>query len=210
VRARQDAVRAAAAVVEAQKEIEAYLRITAPFEGVVTERLVHPGALAGPETTLLVIQQVSHLRLVVPVPEAEVGGIVRGASVPFRVPAYAERTYTGTVARIAHALDPKTRTMPVELDVVNRDGSLSPGMYPTVVWPVRRARPALYVPLTAVVTTSERTFVVRDRDGRAEWVDVKKGVMEGDLVAVSGNLKQGDKVVRRATDELRAGTALPR
>ncbi len=60
---------------------------------------------------------------------------------PFRVPAYPDRAYTGTVARIAHALDPKTRTMPVELDVTNRDGSLAPGMYPTVKWPVRRDHP---------------------------------------------------------------------
>ncbi len=210
VRSRQDVIRAAEASVQAQKELLDYLRITSPFEGVVTERLVHPGALVGtgPESPLLVVQQVSRLRLVVPVPEADVGGIVRGASVSFRVPAYAERTYTGTVARIAHALDQKTRTMPVELDVVNRDGSLSPGMYPMVTWPVRRQRPALYVPRTAVVTTSERTFVIRDRGGRAEWVDVKRGVAEGDLVEVSGNLKPGDMVVRRATDELREGGAL--
>ena len=52
---------------------------------------------------------------------------------------------------------------------------LSPGMYPRVKWPVRRAKPALFVPKTSVVTTTERTFVIRDRDGRAEWVDVKKG-----------------------------------
>jgi membrane fusion protein (multidrug efflux system) len=210
VRSRQDAVRAAAAAVAAEKELESYLRITAPFDGVVTERLVHPGALVGtgPESTLLVIQQVARLRLVVPVPEADAGGIVRGASVAFRVPAHAERTYTGTVARIAHALDQKTRTMPVELDVFNRDGSLAPGMYPTVLWPVRRSRPALYVPRTSVVTTSERTFVVREREGKAEWVDVKKGAADGDLIEVSGNLKAGDMVVRRATDELREGTPL--
>ena len=90
-------------------------------------------------------------------------------------PRYPERTYSGTVARIARALDQKTRTMAVELDVVNRDGSLAPGMYPTVKWPVRRSRPALFVPKTSVVTTTERTFVVRDRNGRAEWVDVRKG-----------------------------------
>ena len=157
---------------------------------------------------LLVIQQVSHLRLVVPVPEEDVGGIVHGASVPFHVPAYPERTYSGTVARISHALDPKTRTMAVELDVMNRDGSLAPGMYPTVKWPVRRSRPALFVPKTSVVTTTERTFVIRDQGGHAEWVDVKKGVSDGDLVEVIGNLKAGDRVVRRATDEIRDGTAL--
>ena len=211
VRSRRQATTAAQSVVEARKELEAYLTITAPFDGVVTDRFAHPGALAGPgaDTALLVIQQVAHLRLVVPVPEEDVGGVAAGASVPFRVPAYPERKYSGTVARIAHVLDAKTRTMPVELDVFNRDGSLAPGMYPTVSWPVRRSRLALFVPRTSVVTTTERTFVIRSSDGRAEWVDVKKGAADGDLIEVLGALRPGDMVVRRATDELREGAAIP-
>jgi hypothetical protein len=82
-------------------------------------------------------------------------------------------------------------------------------MYPTVKWPVRRAAPALYVPKTSVVTTTERTFVIRDRSGQAEWVDVKKGVADGDSIEAIGALKAGDRVVRRATDEIRDGTPLP-
>ena len=207
---RRQASRAAEAAVRALQDLQAYLKIAAPFDGVVTDRLIHPGALVGPgnDAALVVLQQVSHLRLVVPVPEDDVSGIVRGASVPFQVPAWPDRTYAGTIARISHALDQKTRTMPVELDVVNRDGSLAPGMFPSVKWPVRRPRPALWVPKTSVVTTTERTFVVRDRDGRAVWVDVRKGIEQGDLVEVIGNLQSGDLVVRRATDEIREGTAL--
>jgi RND family efflux transporter MFP subunit len=210
VQSKRDAGKAVEATVKAQKDLEAYLRITAPFDGIVTERLVHPGALVGPgaDPVMLVIQDVSHLRLVVAVPEEDVGGIVRGARVEFRVPAYPERTYSGTVARISHALDPKTRTMAVELDVFNRDGSLSPGMYPSVKWPSRRSRPSLLVPATSVVTTTERTFVIRNQNGRAEWVDVVRGTSDGDLLEVSGNLRAGDLIVRRATDEIREGTAI--
>ncbi|HTT62680.1 MAG TPA: efflux RND transporter periplasmic adaptor subunit [Bryobacteraceae bacterium] len=207
VHARAQASQAAAAAVRSEKDMEAYLKITAPFDGVVTDRYVHPGALVGPgpDPVLLMIQQISHLRLVVPVPEEDVGEMARGASVPFHVPAYPGRVYTGTVARISHALDPKTRTMPVELDVFNRDGTLAPGMYPDVAWPVRSTHPALFVPKTSVVTTTERTFVIRDRNGRAEWVDVKAGAAEGDSIEVRGELAAGDRVVRRATDELRDG-----
>ena len=79
---------------------------------------------------------------------------------------------------------------------------------PKVNWPVRRAQPELLVPKTAVVTTNERVFVIRDRDGRAEWVDVRRGPVDGDLVQVDGNLAAGDRVVRRATDEIREGTSL--
>ncbi len=207
---RVEASKAAEAAARALRDLQAYLKITAPFSGVVTDRLVHPGALAGPgnDVPLLVLQQVSHLRLVVPVPEEDVGGIANGASVEFQVPAWPGRTYSGTIARIAHALDQKTRTMNVELDVMNRDGSLAPGMYPSVKWPIRRARPSLIVPRSSVVTTTERTFVIRDSGGKAEWVDVRKGATEGDLVEVIGNLRPGDKVVKRATDETRDGSPI--
>ena len=207
---RVQASRAAEAAVRALQDLQAYLKISAPFDGVITDRLVHPGALVGPgnDAVLLVIQQVSHLRLVVPVPEENVSGIVNGASVPFHVPAWPDRSYSGIIARVSHALDQKTRSMNVELDVMNRDGSLAPGMYPTVAWPVRRTQPSLFVPKTSVVTTTERTFVIRDASGRAEWVDVRKGVSEGDLVEVFGNLKPGDKVLRRATDEIRDGAPI--
>jgi membrane fusion protein, multidrug efflux system len=207
---RRQASQAAEAAAHALQDLQAYLKISAPFSGVITDRLVHPGALVGPgnDVVLLVLQQVSHLRLVVPVPEADVSGIVRGARVPFQVPAYPERTYTGTIARIAHALDPKTRTMAVELDVMNPDGSLAPGMYPSVRWPVRRSRPSLWAPRSSVVTTTERTFVIRSRNGKAQWVDVRKGAAEGDLVEVIGDLRAGDLVVRRATDEIREGAPL--
>jgi membrane fusion protein, multidrug efflux system len=210
VRSREQASRAARAAVKAQKLMQSYLKITSPFAGVVTERFVHPGALAGPgaSSAMLEIQEIARLRLVVAVPEEYVGGLVRGARVPFSVPAQPQRIYSGTVARVSHTLDPKTRAMAVELDVVNGDGTLSPGMYPAVKWPVRRSRPALYVPKTAVVTTTERTFVIRSKDGRAEWVDVKKGPAEGDLIEVMGNLQAGDQVVRRGTDELREGAAI--
>jgi membrane fusion protein (multidrug efflux system) len=211
VSAKQQAARAAQSAVKAQRDLEQYLKITAPFDGVVTERDVHPGALVGPaaDPVLLVLQQVSRLRIIVPVPEEDLGAIARGVVVNFDVPAYPERRFSGTIARIAHALDVKTRTMAVELDASNRDGILAPGMYPTVDWPIRYSKPALFVPKTAVVTTTERTFVIRNQGGKAEWVNVKKGASsEGDLVEVMGALEAGDRVVKRGSDEIRAGTAL--
>jgi RND family efflux transporter MFP subunit len=210
VAARQHASQAAQASINTLKAMESYLKVTAPFDGVVTARLIHPGALVGPNLglALLEVQQVSTLRLVVSVPEENVGGIVRGAKVEFSVPAYPGRTFAGTVARVAQALDTKTRSMPVELDVINRDQMLAPGMYPTVRWPVRSSDQALFVPKTSVVTTTERTFVVRDKSGRAEWVNVQKGVADGDLIRVLGPLRAGDLVVKRATDEIREGVPL--
>jgi RND family efflux transporter MFP subunit len=207
VESKQQAKAAAEETVKAQKDMETYLQITAPFSGVITERLVHPGALVGPgpDPVMLVLEDISHLRLVVAVPEQNAASIVKGAKVDFHVPASPQRTYAGTVARIAHVLDEKTRAMAVELDVQNRDGLLAPGMYPSVKWPVHSLPGTLLVPKTAVVTTTERTFVIRDHQGKAEWVSVSKGISDGDLVQVSGAIAVGDRVVKRASDEIREG-----
>jgi len=210
INSRKQATQAAQASVQSLKSLEDYLKITAPFAGVVTERIVHPGALVGPGSNdpLLVLQQTSHLRVTVAVPEENVGAIPKGAKVTFQVPAYANRSFSGTIARRSQALDQKTRTMAVELDVMNPDQSLAPGMYATVKWPVQGSKAALYVPKTSVVTTTERTFVIREKDGKAEWVNVGKGAADGDFIEVIGPLKPGDKVVKRANDELREGTPL--
>jgi hypothetical protein len=105
-------------------------------------------------------------------------------------------------------MDAKTRSMPVELDVANPGGRLAAGMYPAVKWPTHGNRKALLVPPTSIVTTSERMFVVRVIDGVAEWVDVKRGPSQGDVVEVIGPLADGDTVLRRGTDEIRPGTHL--
>ncbi|MBI2188594.1 MAG: efflux RND transporter periplasmic adaptor subunit, partial [Acidobacteria bacterium] len=167
---------AAEASIKAVAELEAYLEIAAPFDGVITERDVHPGSLVGPSAGPLVrIEQVSRLRLTVPVPEAYVGAIMRGTKVDFRVSAFPTQTFQGTIARPAFSLDVKTRSMLVELDVSNSRLTLAPGMYAEVEWPIARAQTSLFVPATAVVRTSERQFVVRVRKGIAEWVDVRRG-----------------------------------
>jgi len=209
VRSYEDSMKAAQAQVQAVKDLEQYLTLKAPFDGIITERNVHPGAFVGPgsgSTPLVRLHQITRLRLVVAVPEALVGAIVKGARVPFSVPAYPGNTFFGVVSLIAHDLDEKTRTMAVELDVRNPDLRLGAGMYPEVQWPVRRPQPSLLVPPTTIVTTTERTFVIRVQNGVAEWVNVSRGARVGDLIEVFGALQDGDTIVRRGTDEIREGT----
>jgi len=212
VRAFESAAQAARASVVPLREMESYLNVTAPFDGVITERLVHPGALVGPgagaNAPLLALEQNTRLRLVVAVPEAAVAGMAKGARFAFSVPAHPGQKFQGQIARIPQSLDPKTRTMPVELDVDNARGQLAPGMYAEVEWTARRPGPSLLVPPTAIVTTTERSFVVRVREGRAEWVTVSRGTPAGELVEVLGSLHAGDVIVKRASDEIREGTKL--
>lgn len=191
----------------AVRELESYLRATAPFDGMVTEHNVHVGSLVNASSPpMLRVQQISALRLVVAVPEEAVSGTDPGQVVKFTVAAFPGETFTGTVARLGHALDLKTRTMPVELDVRNSDSRLSPGMFAQVAWTVRRRQPSLFVPGSAIAMTTEHTFVVRVRNGQTEWVDVKRGSMMKQLVEVFGDLRAGDQIALRGTDELKAGT----
>lgn len=209
VRSYDDSIKAAQAQVEAVRAMQQYLTIKAPFAGIITERNVHPGALVGPGSAsvpLLRLHQVTRLRLVVAVPEALVGATVKGARVAFSVPAYPGETFYGVLSLMAHDLDEKTRSMAVELDVKNPDLRLSAGMYPEVQWPVKRPQPSLLVPPTSIVTTTERTFVVRVTNGVAQWVNVGRGARIGDLIEVFGALNDGDTIVRRGTDEIREGS----
>ena len=200
-------VEATRQAVRSLRDIEAYLQVRAPFDGVVTERLAHVGSLVGPRSGAIVrMQQVSPLRLVAPIPEAYVAAARVGQPIQFTVAAFPGETFTAKLARTARALDVKTRTMAAELDVPNGNGRLAPGMFAEVQWPARRSAPSLFVPRTAVATTTERSFVIRVREGVAEWIDVRRGAVMDSLVEVSGDLKAGDQVAVRATDEVRAGT----
>src|SRR3954471_23797186 len=172
--------------LKAQQELASYLRVTAPFDGVISNRYVHPGALVGPgsDVALLQLDQISKLRLTVAVPEADVAGMAKGSKVQFKVPAFPGRQFTGVIARPAYTLDTKTRTMAVELDVTNPQRLLAPGMYPAVLWPVEHTKTGLLVPPTSIVTTTEKVFVIRNNGGRAEWVNVRRGSPAGSLVEV--------------------------
>jgi len=201
----QDSVRASA-------QLEAYLKITAPFDGQITSRFVHPGALVGPAgaagvaTPIVHVETLNRHRLVVPVPENDVAGVPEGVMVNFTVPSFPGRTFHAPIAGISHDVDVKTRTMPVELDVRDPQAELVPGTYCQVEWPVHRPYATLVVPASAVASDLERTFVVRIRDNRAEWVDVKTGIPVPDGIEVFGDLKEGDQVAQRGTDQLRPGT----
>jgi hypothetical protein len=98
--------------------------------------------------------------------------------------------------------------MAVELDVRNNDERLTPGSFATVQWPVQRSYPTMFVPVTAVATDLQRTFVVRISSGKVDWVDVKTGISSGNLIEVFGDVHAGDQIAARGTDELKPGTSV--
>jgi membrane fusion protein, multidrug efflux system len=200
--------------LRAVAQLESYLDIAAPFDGEITTRYVHPGALVGPAggpgavTPIVRVETITRHRLVVPVPENDVAGVPEGFEVAFTVPSFPGKVFHAPITRISHSVDVKTRTMPIELDVRDPAAELVPGSFSQVEWPLRRTYPTLFVPASAIATNLERTFIVRIHEGKAEWVDVKTGATMENRIEVFGDLHPGDMVAVRGTDELRPGTAV--
>ena len=205
-------VQAARESLRSVTQLESYLEIRAPFDGVVTQRNLHPGALVGPTSgqsgaqPIVQIESVSRLRVIIPVPEPYTTGVREGQQVTFSVPTYPGRTFHAPIARISHDIDQKTRTMQVELDFNNAD--VAPGTFASADWPIHRSYETLFVPSSAVTTDLQRTFVIRLRQGRAEWVDIKTGVTVNGKTEIFGDLRSGDVVAANATDSIRNGTAI--
>jgi len=209
VEAGQNSVRSAQDALRSIAQLESYLEIRAPFDGVITERNLHPGALAGPtsgqaQQPILRIEDMGRLRLIVPVPEQYAAGVREGQQVAFTVPSYPGQSFHALIARISHDINQNTRTMAVELEV--RNSEITPGIFATVQWPIQRAYPTLFVPASAVTSNLQRTFVIAVRQGKAEWIDVKTGATENGKAEVFGDLKAGDQVIARASDDLAPGT----
>lgn len=204
-------VAAAQQALNSITETESYLSITAPFDGVVTTRNLHPGALIGPASgaagsePILQIVDDKRLRLEVPVPEAQVAEMKAGQLVSFTVPAFPGQTFKAPLERISHDIDEKSRTMAVELDVRNADERLSPGSFSNVSWPLQRRYPTLFVPTTAVTSDQQHTFVIRVRNNKAEWVTVQTGQTLNSEVEVFGDISAGDEVVKTASDAIHSG-----
>ena len=199
---------AARAHYQAAGQMASYLRITAPFAGVITERRLAAGAFVGPggqaAVPLFKLQQIDRLRLRLAVPEAYVGDIKAGGPVQFNVRPFPGQNFTGHVNRVADNVTPGTRSEVIEIDIANPKEQLKPGMYAAASLPIKSPKTSLYVPKSAVVTTAERTYVIRVAAGKTELVDVQKGDENAGQVQVFGALKAGDVVLKAGNEEIAA------
>jgi membrane fusion protein (multidrug efflux system) len=188
----------------------AYLEIRAPFDGVITTRNINLGAYVGPggksADPLLVLQDQKRLRLVVSIPENYTGALSEKNSVSFTVRSLPNQTFNAQIKRMAGSLDDRLRSERLEMDVYNKDKKLLPNMYADVNVPLPARDSTFIAPKTAVVTSTEKVFVIRVVNHHAQWVDVKKGFQSGDQMEIYGKLQPGDKLVKVATDEIRDGS----
>ncbi len=179
-----------------------YLKIIAPFDGVVTKRYAHPGAMIQAGTAsqtqampVVRISQISRLRMVLPVPESAVSRIRPGGAVEVRVDTL-KTVIQGRVARSSGRLDPATRTMETEVDIDNREGTVLPGMFGTASIRLESRAGAIAVPVQAVAghNTKPSVFVLNPAK-RLEERLVTLGLETPSLLEITTGLEEGELVV---------------
>ncbi|CAL1518246.1 efflux RND transporter periplasmic adaptor subunit [Chitinophaga sp. MM2321] len=194
--------------LKAQEVMRSYLTVTAPFDGVITERNIHPGALVGPDTKtddtpMLMLEQEDKLRLIVQVPEMYSGQLLKQSAVRFGVNALPGEEFKGNISRKAGTLNDKFRSEAVEIDVQNGKQLLKPGMYAEITLPLNGSATAMVVPSSAVVMSTEKKYVIVVKDHHTKWVDIQEGNHHNDSTEVFGDLQVNDRVVVNATDEIK-------
>jgi membrane fusion protein (multidrug efflux system) len=190
-----------------------YLEVRAPFDGVISSSNLYAGAYAGPAGAgsvipLMTLQEQGKLRLVIAIPEAATDYFKLGDSVHFTVKTLPGKDFTATISRVAGSLDLQLRTEQLQMDVLNPDKILLPGMFAQVSLDLTNRDKVFVVPQSAVTENTKQVFVIRIVNGKADWVPVQRGRETENSVEIFGKLQEGDKIVQFATDELRNGTTV--
>jgi RND family efflux transporter MFP subunit len=211
--AAEQAVVASQAALDKDKALYAYSRITAPFDGVVTEMDAFTGALLPAGTSsnkgdlaLCKLSQNNILRLVIPVPERAVPDVKIGQTVDLKVTTLS-KTLQGKIVRVSGLIDLGTRTMHTEIQVPNPDYALVPGMYASVELPLHTAENALTVPIQAFQSAGEGrgTVLVVDPANKIELRSVTVGLQTANLVQLLTGVKAGERVVIGDQSQYRSG-----
>ena len=194
-------------------ETRNYLEIRAPFAGVISTRNVNTGAIAGPagkgsELPMFVLQDQRRLRLAVLVPEVATSYINDKTVVTFTVKGVPNEKFSAMVKRSAGSLDSKMRAERIEMDIINKDKKLLPGMIAEVTIPTAARDSGLVVPRSAMINSTERIFVIKVSGGKAQWVDVKPGREADGKIEVYGPVQVGDTLITTASEERRNGSAV--
>jgi HlyD family secretion protein len=196
------AIRLAETRLERARVVDAFTRITAPFDGVVTARHFHPGAFIrsaadGEPIPLLTVKRVDRMRVVVQVPDLDIALLDDGDPATVEIDALKGRSFTGTISRRARAETPTTRTMRVEIDLENPAGVLCEGMYGRATIVLRPPSKGLSVPSSCVLghTANGQAKVYVVRETRVVPTAITIGEEDGSTTEVLAGLSADDAVI---------------
>jgi len=187
-----------------------YLKIKAPFSGVITNRNVSAGAYVGPsgkgsDLPLFTLKDHNKLRLVVSIPEAYTAYVNTKSEVTFYLNSIAGEKFHAKVARLAGSLDAKLRSQHIEMDVINNNKQLIPGMVAEVTIPLTVNANAYSVPSSAILNASIGVYVISVHNNLNLWVPIKIGRTYDGKTEIFGAIQTGDTILTRASEEIRDG-----
>ena len=172
-----------------------YTYVTAPLDGVVIWRYADTGALIQQDIPIVRLSQSGLLRLRVPIPEKDVRFVHAGDQMEVRVDAIG-RSFTGKIVRFTREVNFETRTMETELDVENRDLSISPGMYANTQMQLAHVENVTTIPVEALVLKgNQETVYALDADHRVHIRSVEIGLRGSKLAEVKSGVEPGDRVI---------------
>jgi RND family efflux transporter MFP subunit len=213
VAASEQALLASKASLEKDRAMYGYARISAPFNGVITEMDAYTGALLPAGTSsnkgdqaLCRLSQNDLLRLVIPLPERAVSDIRLGETVAVKVSTN-NRSFDGKIVRFSDQIDTATRTMHTEIDVPNPKYELVPGMYATATIPLHTAHDVVTAPLQAIQPSGEDrgAVLVVGPNNKIERRDVQLGLQNATFAEITSGLKEGDLVVFGEQSQYKTG-----
>lgn len=202
-------VQLAIAEFQHAQAIAEYRFIRAPFDGVVTRRMVDPGAFIQPAQgnsaaqPLLTVARVDSVRVKLDLPMAQVRWLNQeDRAVLDQINVLPGRSFEGTVTRSSGALNKDSRMMRVEIDLKNPKRELLPGYYGYVTLYLEQLPDTLVVPSSAVMNEGEQKFVFVVQDGRCQKRVVTTNYEDGSIVGVESGLSSGEQVVRAGVGQL--------
>ena len=178
------------ASVNAIKDRMNFLSVKAPFAGKITKRLVDHGALVQSGLTednpqgIFELQEISPIRLTIPLPESDVTAIGKGMDVTVTFPELPGESFRAKVSRTAGALDPASKTMQIEIDIDNPNGFIKPGMYAKALMQISRRDSVLSLPVTAQWIFQDLPFVLVVKNDKVERIPLRKGLSNKDYFEV--------------------------
>ncbi|HEX9665130.1 MAG TPA: efflux RND transporter periplasmic adaptor subunit [Thermodesulfobacteriota bacterium] len=200
----------ASADMERLKALLEYGKIKAPFDGVITERFVDPGALVQDATSnnvspVVTIMHTDTVRVFIDVPEPDVPFVEKGDEANLVVDALPGRNLSASVTRFANALNPGTRTMRTEIDIPNPDQLLLPGMYGNITLNLDVIENAVTVPADAITVEKNNKYVYKVKNGKVEKVQIETGIDDGIRVQVVTGLKAGEEIIIKGNNTVSDG-----
>ncbi|MGK9118280.1 efflux RND transporter periplasmic adaptor subunit [Olivibacter jilunii] len=188
-------------------QLSQYLHITAPFDGVITQRNVSVGALAGTgsNTPLFMMAQSNKLRLTLSLPEKHAASVHEGMPATFTVSSQPGKTFDAKLSRTSGLLDQQDRSLTLEFDVHNPSGELQGGDYAQVKLKLKRKSPSNWVQTKSVLNTQSGTYVLTLNNDEVKRIAVSEGVRLDTLTEVFGNLSPTDKIIMKPSEEIKEG-----